>query len=263
MRIFFGLIRQGEHPMNNPWQYDETIQVGTDYRDEDEVRAYDRRMQTLRDVGGEVKDIQRALLLSSDSTVWEIGTGTGECALALAPAVRHVYASDVSPAMLEYARRKAEQRGVSSVTFEKGGFLSGFRPGHAVDGIITQLALHHLPDFWKSRAFDVMTGSLRPGGRLYLRDVVFPSTTDDYDAFFKTVVDGVRSQAGDEMAQRTTQHIKTEFSTLDWILEGMMTRSGLGIVEKSSTGFVSVYVCERIAKRGNGRNGGMRDRGIG
>lgn len=38
--------------MNNPWQYDETIQVGTDYRDENEVRAYDRRMQTLRDLGG-------------------------------------------------------------------------------------------------------------------------------------------------------------------------------------------------------------------
>lgn len=65
------------------------------------------------------------------------------------------------------------------------------------------------------------------------------------------------------MAQRTTQHIKTEFSTLDWILEGMMTHSRLGIVEKSSTGFVSVYVCERMAERGKGRDAAMRDRGIG
>jgi hypothetical protein len=36
--------------MSYPWQYDETIQVGTDYRDVNEVRAYDQRMQDLRDV---------------------------------------------------------------------------------------------------------------------------------------------------------------------------------------------------------------------
>ena len=66
--------------MNNSWQYDETIQVGTDYRDPKEVCAYDEQMLMLRDIDTEVKDIRNALLLSADSTVWEIGTGTVEWA---------------------------------------------------------------------------------------------------------------------------------------------------------------------------------------
>jgi ubiquinone/menaquinone biosynthesis C-methylase UbiE len=148
--------------------------------------------------------------------------------------------------MLKYARSKAEQRHVKNVAFEEGGFLSGFRPGHSVNGVVTQLALHHLPDFWKSRALVAIADSLHPHGRLYLRDVVFPSSTvDDYDDFFKTMIDEVRSRAGDTVAQQTIQHIKAEFSTLDWILEGMIARSGLRIVEKESRGFLSTYVCEK------------------
>ena len=231
--------------MTEPWQYDESIQVGTDYQDENEVRAYDQHMQKLRDVDMEANEIQKALALLPDAIVWEIGTGTGECALAIAPGVKQVYATDISPVMLAYAHRKAKQRGIDNLRFEKGGFLSGFRPDHPVDGIITQLALHHLPDYWKARAFDLMAEQLCPGGRLYLRDVVFPSAVDDYDAFFRTVIDGVKSKAGNAVAQQTIEHIKREFSTLDWILEGMIARSGLKIIQKDNQGFLSIYVCEK------------------
>lgn len=228
-----------------PWLFDEAVPVGTDYRDPGEVAAYDRHMQTLRDVGAEAVDIRRALALTRDSVVWEIGTGTGECALRLAAAVRHVHATDVSPAMLAFARDKAQQRAVRNVTFEAGGFLSGFRPPTPVDAVVSQLALHHLPDFWKARALDGIARALRPGGRLYLRDVVFPSSVEDYDAFFRTAIDGVRARAGDRVAGQTIQHIKTEYSTLDWILEGMLVRAGLEIVEKSASGFLAAYVVER------------------
>jgi len=231
--------------MNTPWQYDETAQVGTDYRNESEVAAYDERMRKLRNTDFEATDIVKALNLSANSTVWEIGTGTGECAIALCGVVKHVYATDVSPAMLEYARRKANLRGITNVTFSDGGFLSGFRPDHPVDGVVTQLALHHLPDFWKLRAITAIANSLCPKGRLYLRDVVFPSATDDYDAFFQAVIEGGRSHAGNDVAEQTVQHIKTEFSTLDWILEGMIERAGLAIIERRQEGFLSVYICEK------------------
>lgn len=229
--------------MNHPWQYDETIQVGTNYQNEDEVRNYDKHMQKLRDVEAEASEIGAALEISQDLIIWEIGTGTGECALALAANAKHIYATDISPAMLRYASLKAEQRQIDNITFENGGFLSGFQPTEQVDGIISQLALHHLPDFWKSRALEVIAKRLKPNGRFYLRDVVFSSAIADNDEFFQTVIDGIRAQAGEEVARQTIQHIKTEFSTFDWILEGMIARSGMKLIEKINKGFLSVYVC--------------------
>ena len=85
--------------------------------------------------------------------------------------------------MLACARRKADERKIANVTFEIGGFRSGFQPDGQLDAVISQLALHHLPDFWKFQALGAISRRLRPHGRLYLRDVVFPSPIDDYDAF--------------------------------------------------------------------------------
>ncbi|MDA8165051.1 MAG: class I SAM-dependent methyltransferase [Desulfobacteraceae bacterium] len=233
--------------MNHPWLYDETVQAGTDYQDEDQVRAYDARMGRLRHIEAEIGEIRAALGVSAGSVLWEIGTGTGECALGLAAWAGHVYATDTSRAMLAYARQKAASRGVANLTFEWGGFLSGFRPGKPVDGIVSQLAFHHLPDFWKARALEEMAAALRPGGRLFLRDVIYPSLASgkEYDDFFRAVIEGVRAKAGEEMAAPTIRHIKAEFSTLDWILEGMIERSGLKIREKSAGGLLSMYVCEK------------------
>jgi hypothetical protein len=47
------------------------------------------------------------------------------------------------------------------------------------------------------------------------------------------------------VAEQTVQHIKTEYSTLDWILEGMIARTGLTIIEKRQEGFLSLYICEK------------------
>jgi len=231
--------------MTAPWQYNETMQVGTDYQNEDEVRNYDKHMQKLRDIEAEVKEISVALGISQDSTIWEIGTGTGECALALAANAKRIYATDVSPVMLNYAERKAERRQINNVTFRVGGFLSGFQPQEQVDGVVSQLALHHLPDFWKSRALNAIAKKLKQNGHFYLRDVVFSADLTENDDFFETVINGIRLQAGEDVAQQTIQHIKSEYSTFDWILEEMIARSGMRLIEKHNKGFLSVYVCRK------------------
>ncbi len=231
--------------MTHPWQYDETVQIGVDYVDPKQIEAYDQRMAKLRSIIAETEEIGISLRLSPDSTVWEIGTGTGECSLRLASKCRHIYATDISSLMLDYAREKSERLGIHNITYEVGGFFSGFQPERSVDGIVSQLALHHLPDFWKTKAINVVVKKLRPEGRLYLRDVVFPSEIEDYDLFFERIVEGIRSRAGDELAQETVQHIRAEYSTLDWILEGIIERSGLKIVNKENEGFIFVYVCEK------------------
>lgn len=231
--------------MTHPWHYDERTQVGTDFSDEREVRLYDEHMGRLRNTAKEAEEIRAALRLTPESAVWEIGTGTGECALALAPHVRRVDATDISQAMLSWARHKAAERGISNVRFEVGGFLSGYHPNGRVDAVVSQFVLHHLPDFWKSRALVAIAERLRPGARLFLRDLVFPSDLGDYDPFFTMLVEGVRARAGEETAEGTVRHIRTEFSTLDWILEGLLERAGLRIVERSGQSPLLAYVCEK------------------
>jgi putative AdoMet-dependent methyltransferase len=234
-------------PTTHPWQYDETVQIGTDYQSEDEVRKYDQVMQRIRNVENEAAEIAEAIAVSRRTTVWEIGTGTGECALRISRSCRHIFATDVSPTMLAYARQKADERKIANVTFETGGFLSGFQPETQVDAVVSQLALHHLPDFWKFRALGIISRKLWTGGRLYLKDVVFPSLLDDYDAYFKAVIDEVTSSGGDEFAARIIRHVRSEFSTLDWILEGMLERNGLRVLRKNRSGFWTAYTCEHVS----------------
>ncbi len=229
--------------MPYPWTYDENIQVGTDYADVQEVLAYDRDMASLRDVAAEVEIVANALLLDADSTVWEIGTGTGEMALGLAARCSRVWATDVSPAMLEAARKKASARGLLNAAFGSGGFLDGFSPDHTVDGVVTQLALHHLPDFWKVAALRRIRSFLAPEGRLFLKDVVFRGDLVDYDGFFSDVVDQLRATAGNRVAGNTIAHIREEYSTFDWILEEMLARTGFRIVDKVAHGFPTDYTC--------------------
>lgn len=228
----------------NPWQYNEQVHVGVNYADLQQAKAYDARMARLRDVAAEADRIGEALALTSQDTVWEIGVGTGECALALALRCREVLGSDISAAMLSVAQAKATERAVRNIRFELGGFLTGFRPEEPVYAIVSQLALHHLPDFWKFRALQGLYAHLRPGGRFFLRDVVFGEQAD-YDAHFAELIGGLKEKAGEEMAQATAQHIRAEYSTLDWILEGMLPRCGFRILTKQSEGLLTSYLCER------------------
>jgi ubiquinone/menaquinone biosynthesis C-methylase UbiE len=227
------------------WQYDEHQHVGTDYAAVLEAEAYDTRMATIRDVAAETDRIAEALSLTGEDIVWEIGVGTGECALALALRCGHVWGSDISPAMLAVARRKAAERNIGNISFGDGGFLSGFAPDKPVQAIVSQLAFHHLPDFWKFRGLQRLAAHLAPGGRLYLRDVVFPGALEDYDSHFAEFIGALASKGGDKMAEATARHIRDEYSTFDWVLEGMLERIGLRILSKGGDGFLSYYLAEK------------------
>ena len=54
----------------------------------------------------------------NDSEVLEIGCGTGSTALAHAPYVKHILATDISLGMINIARDKAEASQVDNVSFE-------------------------------------------------------------------------------------------------------------------------------------------------
>lgn len=226
------------------WQWDELIQRGTDYASVAEVRAYDERMGAIRDVGAETRRILDLLEVSSTYALLEIGTGTGAFARAAARRYRAVIAADVSPAMLEYAAARATEEGISNIDFVRAGFLSYEHRGEPLTAIVSQLALHHLPDVWKVVALRRLAGMMAAGGRLYLTDVVFPDEAQhDWPRYVEGFVERMPEEIRDEMAC----HIREEFSTFDWIMRGIIERAGFAIESAEMEGeFLAHYLCRRV-----------------
>ncbi|RJQ31585.1 MAG: class I SAM-dependent methyltransferase [Peptococcaceae bacterium] len=123
--------------------------------------------------------------LTSNQTIIEFGTGTGDFALEAAQCCARVFAIDISPAMLNFTRRKAELRGIKNIEFHQAGFLTYDHHGEPLDAVVSQLALHHLPDFWKMIALKRIFAMLKEGGKFYLRDVVYSFPVDNYMDFFR------------------------------------------------------------------------------
>jgi len=227
------------------WQYDELKQVGIDYTELSEVQAYDSQMKKLRDFKKEAADFMKSAGLIHDQTALEIGTGTGELALEIARYCTKVFAADVSPTMLQFARQKALDRNVRNVEFHHGGFFTCKHAGEPLDVIVSQMALHHLPDFWKLIALKRVYSMLKNGGKFYLRDVVY-SFKGDHNEFFESWIIGVKGAAGEAMAKDLATSIKEEYYTFDWIMEELLQRAGF-IIEKSECkdGFMGVYLMHR------------------
>jgi putative AdoMet-dependent methyltransferase len=227
------------------WQYNEAEHPGADFDAMAEI--YDRNMQKFRDVQGEIREVLAFLDLRPDQTVLEIGTGTGEFALAAAGHCAKVYAVDLSAGMLRYAEKKAGSQGVNNVEFLQCGFLTYEHQGAPLDAIVTQIALHHLPDFWKQIALIRMAGMLRDGGKLCLRDVVYSFDFMEHKSFFEDYVSKASEVVGPKFAEHIEAHIKNEYSTLDWIMKGMIERAGFE-VERAEylDGFIGAYFCRKI-----------------
>ncbi|MDH7478518.1 MAG: methyltransferase domain-containing protein [Syntrophomonadaceae bacterium] len=228
------------------WHYDEMKPVGVDYSDISEVRSYDTRMSRIRDVKKECEGIIDTLNLPSSSSILEIGTGTGAFAIEAARRFGRVIAVDVSPAMLEFARSRAREENIKNIEFHQAGFLTFRSPGLLFNAVVSQIALHHLPDFWKLIALKRIHRMLKPGGKLYLRDIVFSFDIESYQVFFDRWVEELKRAAGEEIARDTETSIRDEFYTLDWIMEGLLTRAGFAIKSTEYTdGFMAVYLCEK------------------
>jgi len=229
------------------WMYDEAVATGVDYADVKTAEAYDAEMGAWRDVRGENEETLRMLAPPADGVMMELGAGTCELSLMAARRCRHAHAVDVSAAMLAVGRRKAEKAGVENITFHAAGFLSFDLPPGSVDAAASHIALHHLPDFWKFAGLRRVARALRPGGLFLLKDVVFSLDGAEPEAWAEKAVEAFGRAANPEFGRRFANHIKREYSTLDWIMQGLLERAGFRIVEQDRPSpILRRYVCERV-----------------
>jgi len=229
------------------WFYDEMKHSGVDYSDPAQVAIYDGRHQKFRDYKKDAEAILRAIKIEPEHTVIDMGVGTGAFSLNAAPYCKTIYAADVSPVMLAYTRQKAEQAGLTNLVFCQGGFLTYEHPGPGVDAIVSVAVLHHLPDFWKFIGLQRMAQMLKAGGRFYLFDVVFPSDMKDYESQFGEWIRSMTKLVGAGFAAEMEAHLRDEYSTYDWVLEGYLTRAGFRIDEANHTGgYNAAYLCTKV-----------------
>ncbi len=235
---------------NDQWIYDEMQQVGTDYKSPDRVRAYDEQMNSLRDVRSEAKTILDELDLRENDILVEFGTGTGEFAIEASYRCRRVHALDISQAMLDYAREKAARRGAGEISFSRAGFLGYTHDGPPPTAAVSQLALHHLPDFWKLVALTKIHDMLADGGRFFLRDIVFAVQPASFIAAIDHAIEAMRKSCGDAAARDYERHVRQEYSTYDWIMEEMLYRAGFNIQRADYGGlFIASYLCTKSSAR--------------
>ena len=120
-------------------------------------------------------DLARLVELAAprpDDRALDVSTGGGHTALALAPHVAQMTASDLTPAMLAAARGHILGRGVTNVAFvvadaERLPFLDA-----SFDLVTVRIAPHHYADV--RAAVREMHRVLRAGGRLVLIDNIAP-----------------------------------------------------------------------------------------
>ncbi|QPV62734.1 class I SAM-dependent methyltransferase [Halosimplex litoreum] len=121
-------------------------------------------------------------------TVLDLGTGTGAIALPLAETAERVVGRDISEGMLEEARAKAADRGLSTAEFGEGRFRDPAVPDDAdVDVATTNFAMHHLGDAEKREAIEVIA-ELEPR-RIVLGDVMLFGEADPSEPFYSPEVD--------------------------------------------------------------------------
>lgn len=231
--------------MISDWTFQELSFAGQEHLDAEQMATYDAKAQF--DPEPDIA-LLKSLGLSLESTLLDLGAGTGTFALRAAVECQHVVLIDPSRLMLDAAARKAETLGIHNVTFLEGGFLS-FSSPRPVDFIFCRNALHHLPDFWKVQALQRMRAALKPGGILRLKDLAFSFTPAEGEERIARWLNNVeKSAAGGYTREDLETHIREEFSTFTWLLESMLERTGFYIehTNYSPSGLFAAYICRAV-----------------
>jgi SAM-dependent methyltransferase len=98
----------------------------------------------------------------------EVACGPGIISRRLAAEVAEVHGVDVTPAMIEVARREATAAGAGNATFALGDATAHDQPDGAYDGVITRFSLHHIPA--PGRVLQEMARVARPGAGIVVAD---------------------------------------------------------------------------------------------
>jgi len=87
---------------------------------------------------------------------------------------------------------------------------------------------------------------LKPGGRFFLFDVVLSFDATDYASWLEQFVETMGSRMGPGDRAEAETHLREEYSTYSWIMEGLLERAGFRIDSVDyQQGFMATYLCKK------------------
>jgi ubiquinone/menaquinone biosynthesis C-methylase UbiE len=104
-----------------------------------------------------------------EDTSLDVACGPGLLACAFARVVRHAVGLDLTPAMLEQARKTQAEQGLANVTWQEGDVNALPFPDVHFSVVSSRFAFHHLLD--PLPALKEMKRVCKPGGRVVVADM--------------------------------------------------------------------------------------------
>ena len=103
-----------------------------------------------------------------DDTMLDVACGGGIVVCAFAPHLRQATGIDMTPAMLDRARRLAAEKCIANVTWQQGDVSSLPWPDGFFTIVVSRFAVHHFPD--PSAVLREMVRVCAPGGCIVVAD---------------------------------------------------------------------------------------------
>jgi SAM-dependent methyltransferase len=220
-------------------EFDEAAHAGPEHLDAEYVAGYDAKTRLDLDAALELLRRHR---LGPETTLVDLGCGTGQLASAAASEAARVVGVDPSPAMLEVARRRSD-----AAEWVEAGFLTYKHEGDQPQLVHSRHALHHLPDLWKGVALARIHDLLAPGGVLVLRDLVYDFEPAEAPRRVEEWLAGAAPTRTEDWTRSELEtHVRDEHSTFAWLLEPLLAHAGFETLERDVRGGIyATYVCRR------------------
>src|SRR5437867_9480024 len=118
------------------------------------------------------------------ATVLDVACGGGLVVCAFARTVRHATGIDLTPAMLEQARKNQAAQGLANITWKQGDVLPLPFPDASFSIVTSRFAFHHFLDPF--RVLGEMRRVCKPGGKVVVADSApAPEKADAFNAMEK------------------------------------------------------------------------------
>lgn len=135
-----------------------------------------------------LEQIHAAIKPTRTMNLLDLGCGPGIVTTAMAPDVREIVAYDLTPEMLDKARKRCQEAGLENVRFELGRAEHLPFEDESLDCVVTRLTIHHFLD--PRRVMSEAVRVTRRSGKVVVADVV--SSENDEEATLHNALETLR-----------------------------------------------------------------------